>query len=136
MQKRDDRREYERIEVGIEGQFFVRSEDGFICEFAGIIDNVSEGGLCVQIDKLTYKKVGDFLEVGQTLGFHSYDDNGFSVNEQSGVFQGEAKIVRKSMTEDAIDLGCQIDAKSENFKQYVENKKVYLYVKSISETKN
>lgn len=132
MQKKEDRREYERIEVETQGQFFIRSETEFICEFAGIVKNVSEGGLCVQIDKPTYESVGKHLEPGQTLAFHSYDDKGFSMNEEAGIFQGEGKIVRTTIMDDSIDIGCQIDVKSKGFKEYVENKKVYLYVKAIT----
>lgn len=131
MQNTMNRREYVRINVGTEGTFFVRTEQGQACEFTGIIENVSEGGMCVQVDQATYEKVDAVLEVGQTLFFHSCDENGVGINKEMAVYHGEGKIVRKKVAENSIEVGCQVADKCQDFKEYVENKKVYLYVESI-----
>lgn len=126
-----DRREFSRVEVGAQGAFYLRDDGKLIYEFTGIVDNVSEGGLGVLVENEIYEKVCSYLEIGQRFSFQAYDDKGYNMNEEEGSFYGEATVVRKTVANDTIMVGCKIDNTCEDFRKYVEGKKVYLYLKSI-----
>lgn len=126
-----ERRVYTRIKVGADGAIFLQESEKSICEFAGIVDNVCEGGLGIILKNSDGNPDYNFLDIGQKISFHAYDNNGFNIEEAEGAFYGSAKIVRKSVVPDGLYLGCEIDLRSDDFQDYVKGKKVYLYVKSL-----
>lgn len=126
-----ERREYTRVNVGAQSEFFLYEGENMICDFAGIIDNVSEGGLGILVEKDTYEQVGNKLEVGLSISFQAYDENGYSIEASEGAFSGRAEIVRKEPTEETLIVGCKIDETCNDFKEYVKDKKVYLYISSM-----
>lgn len=126
-----ERREYERINVETEGAFYIREEGKLVCDFTGVVDNVSEVGLCILVDTNEYDKLDSIIKSGQQISFHAYDENGFSIKEKEGTYYGEAEIVRISSADNILSLGCKIAENSKDFQQYVKGKKTYVYVKAL-----
>lgn len=128
----NERRMYERIACGAKGAFFVQEDGELICDFAGTIENVSEGGACILIEQAEYEKANKVLEPGRNFSFQAYDDNGYSIHQEKGAFDGCMRIVRKIASENVLTLGCQVDGRNEKFQEYVTNKKTYNFIKSMS----
>lgn len=127
-----NRREYERIESGTEGAFYVRNNGELLYDFVGKIENISEEGICVLVDVNEYQKVDSLLQEGQQISFQAFDDSGYSLEEESGAFQGHVQVVRKNLEDGYLTLGCKTVGNNTLFQEYVENKKTYLFIKAMN----
>lgn len=127
-----ERREYTRVKVGAQGEFFLFEDGKVVYDFVGIVDNVCEGGLGIHVEREVYETVGVSLEVGQRISFQAYDANGYSIREEEGIFHGNAEVVRKIMHDNILEIGCKIDDRSAEFMEYVKDKKVYLYISALN----
>lgn len=127
-----NRREYERINSKTEGAFYVRKDGELIYDFVGVIDNISEEGICVFVNANEYKQVDSLLEMGQEISFQAFDEEGYGIEAESGAFHGHVQIVRKTMEGNQLTIGCKTVGNNNTFQEYVENKKTYLFIKSIN----
>lgn len=131
-----DRREYSRVDIGIEGSFYVHDKGNYVYEFVGTIENVSEGGIGVLVDTKEYEQITQLLNEGHNITFQAFDKEGFSIRQEEGIFDGKVEIVRKTISDGVISLGCKIEDNISEFQSYVENKKVVLYMESIKMKKS
>lgn len=123
-----ERREHSRINVRAQGAFILRDNGKLICEFSGTVENISEVGIGIHLEKEEYNRISSYLKAGQAISFQALDIGNSDSGEVSETFCGNGKIVRMTFTENGNILACRIDDDSQDFQRYVKNKKVALYV--------
>lgn len=128
----DNRRLYERVELGIEGTFYLKQDD-HTEEFSGSIRNISENGIGVVLDPAVYESICEKIAIGNHIRFQALDEKGFSISEEVGIFQGSAEVVRSVVKNDGLEIGCKVSLQETEFQEYVKNKKVLLFFETMKE---
>lgn len=129
-----ERREYQRINVSAKGSFF--AQDIKNVEFVANIVDVSENGVRVEIDNEKYGKLLEPLDEGHVICFQAMEE--FLVYDKSkvGIFDGKAIIVRKQIEDNLIIMGCRVYPPSNSLMQYVEDRKVSVFISDIKSVTN
>lgn len=121
-----DRREHQRIVVGLECNFYFKNRDTDSKEFCGVIEDISEAGLRLRICE---KSNSDFVKkanVGDYILFQSADEYTRANRPQIDVLIGEAKITRIENKNEHVLIGCSIVDKIKGYDDFINRKYIEL----------
>lgn len=122
-----DQRRYERINIHIEGTFYVEVA-GRQVEFTGILKDISEGGVGIQITNGLSKDVLENIEVGTKMMFQSYDEYELLGEKHYDVISSDIVVVRKMTVDDNIIIGCTLLSLGYELDEYIKNRKLSLFM--------
>ena len=111
------KREYERIKVTASAVLFFKSE-----EYAADLIDVSETGVGIQLEK----KIPN-IKINDVFNFHATDKYELYNIEKSNFLIESARVVRIMENEKGFFIGCELITPSENFIDYVSNRKVAIF---------
>lgn len=123
-----EQRAYRRIEINIDGVFFVEQPNGERLEFPGIIKDISEGGIGIVINEVLDPAIVDAIDIGTQIHFQAFDSYDFFGDEHSVIVGSVSKAVRKVVNADSIIIGCKISILGKELEQYIKEKHVIQYM--------
>lgn len=126
----NDRREYQRIKVDAMCQFLLANEGRDICDFSGVIDNISEQGIGIIIEDSKWFEVVEKIDVGEELFFQAIDEYELYKSKVSEVILGKARILRKNVCDGKYVMGCKFTSNSKDLQEYVSKRKLALFWKN------
>lgn len=126
-----ERRFFKRTTISILGTFIVMNTEDFQCEFEGILEDISEGGIKFVINAATSVASTDLIKVGDTVKFTAYDEYNLFGEMQEAILYGTATVLRKTVSENNVILGCSIIALSDELEEYILNKQTSIYMKAL-----
>jgi len=124
-----DRRYYSRTKIKIESIFFI-NDGPILTDFTGVIEDISEGGIRIFVDKERYKESVGTIAVGTNIFFQAYDEYLLYDEKKQEVFSGEVEVIRIEESEDGVHYGCRLLRLSDELAEYINNKKVSEYMKN------
>lgn len=116
-----ERRYYQRVDVLAESTFIIPKKEFGKSEFNGIIENVSESGICIRVHDPKYFSIIAEMEIGETIRFQAvgkyrlYDEN------RESVFSGEISIARVNDVDGDKIIGCKIIRHTPELDSYIDN---------------
>lgn len=124
----NDKRQFERINVKIEGTLFINGNETPID-----IVNISENGLGARI-KYKYLNSQEIKEK-DIVSLMFWDDKDFLINEDRYIQICDFRIIQIRRHTTHMYIGCQLIESSCNYEKYVEEKKASRFMKMIQSTK-
>lgn len=126
-----ERRVYQRATIGIDTLFVLESDTLSDCEFIGQLENISEVGIQVNIVSSDFHNISENIHIGDSLSFQSIDRFELYGKLCTAVFNGNAVIVRKSIEEGVITLGCKIKRLTPDLEKYITDKKLSIFLHNM-----
>lgn len=126
-----ERRAYERINVQAKGSFVISDDEKFIAEFVAYIDDISESGLKIKVDANEYDHIIDLIDTGSKISFQALESFELYGKEVTKIFNGNVNVVRKENDGDNFYIGCSIKPITEPLQNYIEDRKISIYIKRI-----
>ena len=126
-----DRRFYERAKIGVMSNFIIKDNPFGCKEFNGVIENISEGGVLIRADMSQFGHVIDTITEGTEVVFQTYDEYELLGQPKADVVSGEVIVLRVDEDEDGKLLGCKFKRLTSDLNEYVQNKKLSIYVKGL-----
>lgn len=126
-----ERRSDTRIIIEVDSLFILQNANATEREFEGVLEDISEGGLCIEADYKLYSKVLDNINEDDIIHFSIPDVYQLFGEEISDVITGKAKVLRKSMDGDRVIFGCKFISRDEDIEQYVQNRKTSIYMENL-----
>lgn len=126
-----ERRFYERARIGVMSNFIIQDNPSGYREFNGIIENISEGGVLIRADISQFGHVIDTIKEGTEVVFQTYDEYELLGQPKADVVSGEVIVLRVDEDEDGKLLGCKFKRLTNDLNEYVQNKKLSIYVKGL-----
>lgn len=123
-----EKRLYQRVTVGITSNFIIQDNEPGYREFGGVIDDLSENGIRVSVTDSRYSHILDRIKVGDKITFQAFDEYEMYGELRTDVFTGETEVRHIKKEEDNIIIGCKVYKASEEFDEYVKNKKMALFI--------
>lgn len=124
-----EKRLYQRVLVGLISNFIIKENEPGFREFNGIIEDLSENGIRIRIEDQSYLHIVEKIKVGDKILFQSIDEYEMYGDTRTDIFSGEARVIRKSSDDGNVIVGCKIDKSSDEYSEYVKNKKMALFMK-------
>ena len=127
-----EKREHQRLLLNIESLFFIENDSLTEKEFSGQIDDISESGISIRLEKEANKEVIKVLEVGTEFTFSTFDILSYNEKEDFKYISGVAKIVRIEELENNIFVyGCRIVKPDKEIVKYLDEKRANNYLKRL-----
>lgn len=123
-----ERRNYRRVVVSLDSCFIIKDNEPGYREFNGVIEDLSECGIKIRVEDQRFAKIAGELSIGDKITFQSIDEFEMFNEMHTEVFSGEAEIVRIDSTSNELVIGCKVFSSSNEFNEYVKNKKMALYM--------
>lgn len=111
--------------------FIIQDNPSGYREFNGIIENISEGGVLIRADISQFGHVIDTIKEGTEVVFQTYDEYELLGQPKADVVSGEVIVLRVDEDEDGKLLGCKFKRLTNDLNEYVQNKKLSIYVKGL-----
>lgn len=127
----EDRRFFPRVISKVQANFYVESDNGEPKEFGGIISNLSEVGIKIEITEPEDLEVVNQIVIGDRVSFQAFDEYELYGKTYTDIFRGKASIVRMENSEEGIILGCKVHSASKDFERYINNKRISIYLNTI-----
>ena len=123
-----EKRKYQRARINIEGLFYIQGGEYGKIEFIGVVKNMSEDGIAIEVTRKDDIEIADTVDVGSEIKFMFLDEYEVFKETRMKNVVGMATVVRKEKTSDKLILGCRIPRMSRELQQYIDDKKVILYL--------
>lgn len=127
-----ENRNYQREKINIPCVFFVEGAPSGKREFTGIIGDMSEGGMKVEVSAPEdIAKLSDIV-VGTVIKFQSVDEYDLMKTKRCDLISGELNVVRITRGNEGIVIGCKLVELSDELEEYIGNKRlVSFYLNDI-----
>lgn len=127
-----DRRFYERTYIGVKSSFIIQDEGLGYREFNGTIENISESGILVHVDSAQFSLAVDSIKEGMSLSFQLMDEYELFDETRVDIVNGEVEVVHVKSGTDEKKVGCKIKTLSPEIDEYIQNKRMAIYMKALS----
>lgn len=128
-----DRRYYGRTHIGVISNFIIKDNPLGLREFNGVIENMSEGGILIRVDMDCFGAAVDSITEGMIIYFQTYDEYELFGQHKEDIITGEVEVIRVEQGEDVKLFGCKMKKLSPELNQYITNKKMSVFMKSMKE---
>ena len=128
-----DRRYYGRTRIGVMSNFIIKDNPLGLREFTGTIENISEGGILIRVDMDCFGVAVDSITEGMIIYFQTYDEYELFGQHKEDIITGEVEVIRVEQGEDVKLFGCKMKKLSPELNQYITNRKLSVYMKTIKE---
>ena len=119
-----DKRRYQREKLGIPGNFYIQGFREGDNEFTGIIDNISEVGILVNVSGVGNCAIADELTIGSEMKFLSMDEYVIFEQKKRVYVTGTASVVRKEINNGLMSFGCELKGVSHALEKYISDIKI------------
>lgn len=126
-----DRRTYPRLQIEVEGLFILQNENIMPRDFEGLVIDISEGGLQLSIDYNKYSQALDDIKEGDVIHVSIPDEYELFGEERFDIVTGNAKIVRKTVDNNNIILGCKFLTRTSELEQYLIDRRTSFYMNNL-----
>ncbi len=123
-----EKRLYQRVLVNLVSNFIVNKPDLGYKEFGGFVEDVSENGMKIRVEDKKYFPLAATIKIGDKISFQAVDEYKLYNKTRIDVFTGEALVVRVNKIDEAVSFGCRVIKPTEEFGEYVKNKKMALFM--------
>ena len=123
-----EKRLYQRVIGGINGNFIIRNKKLGCIEFTGVIDDLSENGIRISITDSNWFENVKKIETGDKLLFQALDEYKLHDEVRVDIFSAETEVIRLDDNGDSIVIGCKIYESSREFDEYIKNRKMALFI--------
>lgn len=118
-----ERRRYERIRIDAASQFSMSDTSDGSLDFAGIIEDISEGGIRIVVSEAQYLDIADKISVGSEVIFQAMDEYMLYMTTRTDEIHGNAKVVRVEKYDDKYVFGCEMHYLNSSLEEYIVNRK-------------
>ena len=119
-----DQRRYLREKVNVSANFYIVGGEFGKVEFTGLIANISEVGILIEVKEKGYIEVAKTAEIGSEIRFIGIDEYEIFKEARIGYVEGTAKVVWTSEKDGLYSIGCEIKNLSQELEQYIADRKV------------
>lgn len=132
-----EKREYPRLLLNKEAVFFINNSNIAIHEFSGIIDDISEVGIRIKLNKEENKEIIKVLQIDTELTFSTVDILSYNEKEEFKYISGNVKIVRiEELDNNVFICGCKIINPDKDILKYLDDKRTYNYLHRLKKYNN
>ena len=118
-----EKRFFQRITVNVPCQFFMIGKQG-VCDFGGVISNISEDGVGLTVSELAFLDlIDEKLKVGDQLSFQGVDEYTSFKKEVTQIIEGKLDVLRIEKHPDYYYLGCEIRHPNVDLERYIMDRK-------------
>lgn len=118
-----DKRRFRREPIEVPANFYIEGGEFGKIEFTGMIGNICEGGLSVEVLDAGCIEIAETVTPGTIIKFIGIDEYEIFKEERVEYIEGEAEVVRIESSEYRIELGCEIKTMSRRLENYILDKK-------------
>ena len=126
-----EKRGYSRIRVATDGVFILADDSIVPREFSGTIEDISESGIRVVINKADITHLIQHIKVGAELSFAIVDEYNLFDTTKQEILRGEARIIRTVDDGDYLTIGCKIKSPAYDIYEYVNNKRTSYFMANL-----
>lgn len=125
-----EKRQYQRVSLMVEGVFYIQREEFGPREFSGIVKNISEDGIAIEVTKEKYITIAEIINIGTEIQFSFFDEYQFLMETRFRHLVGVATVNRKEKTGDSLLFGCDIRRLTKELQEYIDDKKILAYIEN------
>lgn len=119
-----DKRRYQRERIDVSANFYIVGGELGKIEFSGLIVNISEVGILIEVDEPRFIEVARTTEVGSEIRFIGIDEYEIFKEQRTRYIEGTAKVVRTDEKDGIYTMGCELKNLSRELEQYISDRKV------------
>lgn len=119
-----DKRRYQREKINVPTNFYIVGGEFGKVEFSGLIVNISEVGIQIEVKDSGFIEVAKTTEIGSEIRFIGIDEYEIFKEKRIGCIEGTAEVVWTSEADGIYMIGCEIRNLSRELEKYIADRKV------------
>lgn len=119
-----DKRRYLREKSDVAANFYIVGGEYGKIEFSGVIANISEVGILIEVKDAKYIEIAKTAEIGSEIRFAGIDEYEIFKEERVEYIEGMAIVVRIDDKAGIYTMGCELKNLSRELEQYIADRKV------------
>lgn len=126
-----EKRGYSRIKISTDGVFILANDSIIPREFSGTIENISESGMKIVVNKSDIHHLLQHIEIGTVFSFAIVDEYNLFETPKQEIIRGDARIVRTVDDGDFLTIGCRIISPAYEIYEYINNKRTSFFMANL-----
>ena len=119
-----DKRRYLREKIDVSANFYIVGGEYGKIEFSGVIANISEVGILIEVKEAKYIEVAQTAEIGSEIRFVGIDEYEIFNEQRLEYLEGTAIVVRFDEKDGIYLIGCEIKNLPRKLEKYIADRKV------------
>lgn len=119
-----DQRRYQRESIYVSANFYIIGGEFGKIEFTGLIANISEVGILIEVQETKSVEIAKTAEIGNEIRFVGVDEYEIFKEERIGFIDGIAQVVWTHEQDGIYSIGCEIKNLSRELEKYIADRKV------------
>ena len=119
-----ERRKYQRERIGVLTNFYIVGGKFGKVEFSGLIVNICESGLLIEVSDKKYIEIAKTAQIGSEIRFSGIDEYEIFKERKIEYLEGTAKVVWTKDNDRVYLMGCEIENLPRKLEKYISDRKV------------
>lgn len=119
-----DKRRYLREKIDVSANFYIVGGEYGKIEFSGVIANISEVGILIEVEDSAFIEVAKTAGVGRDIRFIGIDNYEIFKEQRVGYLEGTAKVIWTREDNGIYLMGCEIENLPRKLEKYISDRKV------------
>ncbi len=119
-----DQRKYSRERIDVAANFYITGGEFGKIEFTGMIANISESGILIEVIDTPSVEVAKTVAIGSEISFVGIDEYEIFKDRKVEFLEGTVNVVWACERNGKFSIGCEIKNLSRELEKYIADRKI------------